>query len=225
MKKETTATPVKAKKLGTVKVSAAEATKRLHMAIDSALKGYHRGREGIQKALVAIIVHAFHHGDYTSADRLLAGLNDGNGKSCRMWLEKFGGLTFDLDAGKVSGWTGKAHIEANMEAGRAKPWYTMTPPNTFQPVSLKGDLLKVLERHNKLRAEMAKGTMSAEKRAKIDETVDRATVDMLLSFLNFQVEGDLIDVSPVRSAMGEGTKASDTVAVPAVDVPALANAA
>lgn len=184
-----------------------EAGQRLADTIARALKGYERGREGIQKAAIACLVHAFNHADYSHSLLLIEGLGDSNGKAMRLWFEKFGGFSYDLENRKVAGWKGKKHIEEHMDAARGKPWYTMTPPNAFTGASFEDDLRKVLKRYSDFRAKIANGKLSEADRQKINFEVSQGAIDTLLSMCNFEViDGTLRHNPPITAEVTPAEK-------------------
>lgn len=213
-----------AKTVKTVKTPAIQAAKgaehadsvKLSEMITKALRAYEKGRDGIQKAALAVLLHARRYKDYSASLTLITGLSDSNGKAMRLWFEKFGGFKYDLEAQKCAGWEGVKHIEDNFEVARGKPWYTMTPPNAFAGASFEEDIRKVLTKYNKLREKASNGKLSDADKAKIDFHVSAEAINTLMKMCNFEILGDkLVDTSPVQT---DGT-------APVVDAPVLANAA
>lgn len=79
-------------------------------------------RETVHTACVALAIHAYHYGDYSSANDLIAAMGAGVKRNQVVdWIKKYVGL--EVTGTRFSGWKGKAYIEDHFESGKANPWY------------------------------------------------------------------------------------------------------
>lgn len=136
----------------------------------------------MQIAAVATIKHAFDHGDWTYAQKLVDGLgNTVNGMALVEWFKLYGGLTLD-DKG-FTGWSGKQHIEDNFQAAKDTMWWELKKANPFKGYSLEAQLQQLIKNHNAIvkKAE----DMDEVDKAKIDVKVNDATIQAVLQLCNF----------------------------------------
>lgn len=159
----------------------------------SAIKSVTKARVQVQIAAVATIRHAFEHGDWTYAQRLVDGLgNTVNGAALVEWFAKYGGLTIE-DGKGFSGWKGKDHIEANFNEAKAEMWWDLKKKNPYAGFSLEAALQKVIKDHTAAQAKLA--SLSEEDKAKVQLTVNDATIQAVLKLCNFDV---IINDEPVE---------------------------
>jgi len=85
-------------------------TNDIKTCVANAIKGYQKGRNGVQNAAVNILIHAYQHGDYSQAEVLCEGVGS---KTLVKWFEDFGGL-IQGENGGFTGWKGKSHIEKSL---------------------------------------------------------------------------------------------------------------
>lgn len=148
-----------------------------------AVKSVHSARVQIQIAAIATIKHAHTCGDWTYAQKLVEALgNTVNGAALVEWFKVYGGLKAD-DNG-FSGWSGKDHIEKNFQEAKDKMWWELKVKNPFKGWSLEEALKKVIVDHGKMK-EKIQG-MNAEEQAKVDMTVNDATIQAVLKLCNFE---------------------------------------
>jgi hypothetical protein len=83
--------------------------------VDKAIKGYQKGRNGVQNAAVNVLIHAAKTGDYTEASRLCEGVGN---KSLVSWFEDFGGLT--VEGKSFKGWKGAEYIRKNLTPAKGE---------------------------------------------------------------------------------------------------------
>ena len=85
--------------------------------VANAIKGYQKGRRGVQIAAVNVLLHAAKHGDYSQAQVLCEGVGN---KSLVKWFEDFGGLIVNPETKSFGGWKGAAYITDANEKGESR---------------------------------------------------------------------------------------------------------
>ena len=149
-----------------------------------AVKSINSARVSVQIAAVATIRHAFEHGDWSYAAKLVDALgNTINGSALVEWFKLYGGLKTD-DNG-FCGWSGKDHIEAGFQEAKAKMWWELKPKNPYKGFVLEDALQKVLADHAKAQKDMLK--LSDEDKAKVKLVVNDATIQAVLKLCTFEV--------------------------------------
>jgi len=121
----------------------------------------------VQIAAVAVLLHAYQHGDYSKAGVLVSTVTDNGGLASSLvkWFVKFGGLTGD-DKG-FTGWQGADYIKANFDEAKATMWSKYKPANPYAGLNLKVEMLKLVNR-----------AMDAQKKAiKNPDLADKVVVD------------------------------------------------
>lgn len=148
-----------------------------------AVKSVNSARVMVQIAAVATIRHAFEHGDWTYAGKLVVALgNTVNAKALVEWFKVYGGLKTD-DTGFI-GWSGKEFIEKNFEGGKAKMWWELKVANPFAGWSLEERLQQILKEHKSIEAKLAK--LGDEDKAKVKMDVNDATIKAVLKLCKFE---------------------------------------
>lgn len=149
----------------------------------SAIRSVTKARTQVQIAAVATIKHAFDHGDWTYAQRLVEGLgNTVNGAALVEWFKKFGGLKAD-DKGFV-GWSGKDYIEQNFHEAKAVMWWELKKANPFKGWSLEEALQKIIKDHKSM-SEKVVG-LTEEDQKKVSFEVNDSTIKAVLKLCNFE---------------------------------------
>lgn len=167
-----------------------------------AVKSVQSARVQVQIAAVATIRHAYEHGDYTYAQKLVDALgNTINGAALVEWFKVYGGLTTG-DEG-FTGWSGKDHIKDNFEDAKGKMWWELKVKNPFKGYSLEDALQKVLTDHAKIVKGMDK--MTEEEKAKVSVQVNDATIQAVLKLCNFEA---IIDVDAQKEQQHEEQQAA-----------------
>ncbi|AWH15392.1 hypothetical protein [Aeromonas phage 25AhydR2PP] len=139
----TTKTNVKA---AAVSVIAAMGADKLDELIAKVIKQAASVQDQIQKVAVAIMAHAYHHGDYSRAATLVNGLGAGiRAKALIEWFH-LAGLTVDEDNGGFKGWQGKSFIEKHWERITDKKWYDCKPENVWQGFDLNAELARLVKK-------------------------------------------------------------------------------
>lgn len=161
----------------------------------NAIKSVTKARVCVQVAAVATIRHAFEHGDWTYAQRLVDGLgNTVNGAALVEWFAQFGGLTVEEGKG-FSGWKGKDYIEANFDQAKAVMWWDLKKKNPYAGFSLEAALQKVIKDHEAAQKKLA--ALSEEDKKKVEFQVNDATIQAVLKLCNFEV---IINDEPMAEA-------------------------
>lgn len=120
-----------------------------------------KGRDAIQAASVAILIHAEKCGDYTKANTLVKGLPDSIRKdSLVQWFVVYGGLVLPDDDGldadgqataddAFCGWSGASHIKENFEKAKGTYWDTVKkPPNPWKGFDLDAEIANLVKKAN-----------------------------------------------------------------------------
>ncbi|QHR67391.1 hypothetical protein forsur_30 [Escherichia phage forsur] len=137
----------------TVKYTAFKDAAALDKAIEATVKKAHSLRNDIQNVAVGIILHAYHHGDYTRAESFTHQLGDGvRGKALVDWFVQFGGLIVgEHEDGKSGfvGWKGADFIKENIDKAKATMWWTCKPEAAFDGFDLQDALEKLIAKAEK----------------------------------------------------------------------------
>ena len=164
----------------------------------SAVKSVQNARVSVQVAAVATIRHAFEHGDWTYAGKLVTALgNTINGKALVEWFKLYGGLKTD-DTG-FTGWSGAKHIEDNFEKAKTGMWWELKAASPFKGFDLEAALQKVIKDHNAIQEKVI--GMTDDDKAKVKMVVNDATIQAVLKLCNFDaiigddVKGDVADAA------------------------------
>lgn len=148
-----------------------------------AVKSVASARVKVQIAAVATIRHAWEHGDWTYAQKLVDALgNTINGAALVEWFKVYGGLE-SSDEG-FTGWKGKKHIEDKFEEAKSKMWWELKVKNPFKGYSLEEALKKVIANHEDMKKKVV--GMTEEEQKKVDMTVNDATIKAVLALCNFE---------------------------------------
>lgn len=159
---------------------------QLAVIIADAVMSANTMKEKVQQAAVAILHHAYQHGDYTKANDLVDGLGHGVKRdSLVAFFVELGGLTIGEDAKGFSGWKGKDHIKANFEAAKSTMWYEFKKEEAFKGYKLEDKIINLIKSHQSTMKKV-KG-MSPEDQAKVDVAISEATIKQVLSLINFEV--------------------------------------
>ncbi|HDC4630221.1 hypothetical protein NOX27_24740 [Enterobacter kobei] len=137
----------------TVKYTAFKDAAALDKAIEATVKKAHSLRNEIQNVAVGIILHAYHHGDYTRAESFTHQLGEGvRGKALVDWFIQFGGLIVgEHEDGKSGfvGWKGADFIKENIDKAKATMWWTCKPEPAFEGFDLQDALEKLIAKAEK----------------------------------------------------------------------------
>lgn len=152
----------------------------------SAIRSVAKARVNVQIAAVATIRHAWEHGDYSYAQKLVEGLgNTINGAALVEWFVQYGGLKINAEGKGFGGWSGKDYIEQNFEAAKAKMWWELKKQSPFKGFDLEAALQKVLKDHATFTKDIE--ALSDEDKAKVKLEVNDATIQAVLKLCKFDV--------------------------------------
>jgi hypothetical protein len=158
----------------------AEELEKIHA---KAVKSVQSARVQVQIAAVATIRHAWEHGDWTYAQKLVDGLgNTINGSALVEWFKTYGGLKVGEEG--FTGWSGKDYIEENFQSAKDKMWWELKVKNPFKGFDLEAALLKVVADHAKTVKAMEE--MADDDKAKVKLVVNDATIQAVLKLCNFE---------------------------------------
>ena len=148
-----------------------------------AVRSVQSARVMVQIAAVATIKHAYDHGDWTYAQKLVDGLgNTVNGAALVEWFKVYGGLTTD-DKGFI-GWSGKEYIKENFEAAKSTMWWELKKQSPFKGFNLEAALQQVIKQHHAAQEKL--DGLSDEDKEKVSFTVNDATIQAVLKLCNFE---------------------------------------
>lgn len=148
----------------------------------SAVKSVQNARVSVQVAAVATIRHAYEHGDWTYAGKLVEALgNTINGKALVEWFKLYGGLKTD-DNGFI-GWSGAQYIEDNFEKAKAGMWWELKAVSPFKGFNLEAALQRVIKEANATKEKVV--GLTPEDQAKVNLEVNDATIKAVLKLCNF----------------------------------------
>lgn len=142
----------------------------------------------VQVAAVAILYHAFKHGDYSKANNLIEDLGQGIKRdSLIKFFIDFGGLIIDTDNSKgFTGWQGKDFIESNFEKAKSTMWYELKKDNPFQGYDLNEQLRKLINTASKNKEKVDK-MEDSEIKDKYNFKINDEVVKSLLTLANLDV--------------------------------------
>ena len=128
-----------------------QSTTLINSGIESVRNGSTLLRVEIQRVALLIAIHAYKHGDYSAAQRLVDAIGQGmRGKSLVDWFVRYIGLI--VEDNQFSGWSGKDHIRKNLNLAKKNPWHTCKPESAFAGYNLNeklDSLIKSAERMQK----------------------------------------------------------------------------
>lgn len=147
-----------------------------------AVKSVQSARVSVQVAAVATIRHAYEHGDWSYAGKLVEALgNTINGKALVEWFKLYGGLKVD-DTGFI-GWSGADYIKDNFEKAKAGMWWELKAASPFKGFDLESALQRVIKEHNAVQEKIV--GLTDEDKAKVKLHVNDATIQAVLKLCNF----------------------------------------
>lgn len=166
----------------------------LDKIIDSAVRGARSARSKIQVAAIAILYHAYQHGDYTGAGKLVLGL-DGSGvrrDALVEFFKIFGGLTVNEDKDTKQekpfcAWKGADYIKEHFEEAKKTMWSDCKKEkDPFVELDFNQDLLKLIGRYTK---QLKKAEEAGEEfRGKISVKIADETMNHLKALVNTEAE-------------------------------------
>lgn len=160
----------------------------LNKIIEAAIKSASTMKLKVQQAGVAILHHAYQHGDYTKANDLIEGVGFGLKRdSLVAWFQQYGGLTIAEDKSGFDGWKGKEYIRNNFDQAKAVMWYDVKRGNVnpFAGYSLEDEVKKLVARHKQMIKKY--DDMPAEDKEKVKLDVNEATIEQLLHLAHFDI--------------------------------------
>lgn len=158
-------------------------------------------QQQVQDVAIGILLHTYHSGDWRKANDLVLGLGDGVRKEALVdWFVKFGGLEASEKDGKFIDFKGVEYIKANIDAAKAKAWWTFRKLNPFAGFDLDAALAQVLKKHEqavKKAADLAnKGDASATGLVK----ADAAKLKALQALVNGSVTAPVVEAVALSTA-------------------------
>ncbi len=176
---------------------------RAHLAdmVAKAIVTVQRAKDKVQVVAVAILKHAHEHGDYSLAEELVNGLGNGiNAKGLVEFFVRFGGLVVDEEEGGFTGWQGAEFIQENFTEAKGTMWYDLAPANPWAGYNLEAELVKVINKHDKMLKKLAKLDSDDEDRAKYNLDVSEGTRAIVFNMCDFRVlEEDTTDEQAVAA--------------------------
>lgn len=162
--------------------------------VTTARKSAELMRTSVQKAAVAILLHAYKYGDYTMAEALVEACGDGvRGDALVTFFAKCGGLKVDEENNTFCGWKGRDHIKAHMELAKEKPWYLYKKANPFKGYDVNQALAQLEKKFNKMKKDV--DGMEEGDKEKVNLVIDEAILKRIMSMANFEAIIPVDDVA------------------------------
>lgn len=171
----------------TIKYNLPTNATELNKLISAALTAVKSGRNRLQVACVAILHHAYKHGDYSAAGNMVLELADSGVRRDAVveWFKIYGGLLVNDDPETqkdkpFSGWKGVDHIEAHFSDAKENMWWlAKAEKDPFVEGDLGAELAKLLGKYGKMIKKAEKA--GSEFRGKIVTKVSQETLDQLMA--------------------------------------------
>lgn len=117
----------------------------------------------VQIAAIAVLHHAFKHGDYTKANDLVNGLGDGVHSAALVeFFVVYGGLIVNEDEQCFDAWQGKGYIKDNFDNAKATMWWELKKVNPWAGYDMYKQLEKLVSAYDKAVARVAKMSTEGE---------------------------------------------------------------
>lgn len=161
----------------------------LKSMVSKAIGSYGKARIAVQVAIVAILIHAAKHNDYSQASDLVNGLGKtATARNVALFFRDFGGLGVkDTPAGEekpqgFNTWQGPKYIAERLDEAKATMFWAYKQPaaDTFREYSLEDMARQFLQRHENARKQAAKG------KASLDDTLSDTTMQAVLNLVKFE---------------------------------------
>lgn len=165
---------------------AAELTK----LIDSAVRSAKSMRDKVQVAAVAILHHAYTHGDWTKANDLVEGLGDGVKRDSLVeYFVVNGGLTVGEGKEGFIGWKGKEFIKEHFNDAKENKWWDYKKSNPFQGWDVNAQVQALAKKYRAM-VKASEGMEEADKEKVVLELKD----EVLQNFLAmFNLEAEIVE--------------------------------
>ena len=124
--------------------------------ITSAHESYQTTRNKVQVAAVAVLLHAYNHGDYSKANTLIEGLQGLNQAALVEFFVQFGGFTVSEDETGFTGWSGKDHLNDNFQAAKDTMWWDLKVQKPWMGFNLNAAIQLVIANADKATARASK---------------------------------------------------------------------
>jgi hypothetical protein len=160
----------------------------LKALVGKAVASYGKARIAVQVAIVAILIHAAKHHDYSQANALVVGL--GKTKTARdvaVFFQDFGGLSQKKEDGQeqpegFNAWNGPDYIREHLDDAKATMFWEYKQPtgDVFRQYSLEEMARQFIQRHENAKKAAAKG------KASLDDTLSETTMQAVLNLVKFE---------------------------------------
>lgn len=177
-------------------ITAADA-KGLQSLVSKAIASYGKARAAVQVAIVAVLIHAAKHHDYSQASELVNGL--GKTQAARdvvRFFQDFGGLSVkpdaenpDAEATGFNDWKGSDYITEKMEGGgtrldaaKATMYWEYRQPrgSVFKEYSTEEMAREFINRVNRVRKQAKAG------KAALTDNLSDTTMQEVLNLVKFE---------------------------------------
>lgn len=173
----------------TIRYVTATDAKGLQSLVGKAIASYGKARIAVQVAIVAVLIHAAKHNDYSQATALVQGL--GKTKTARdvvLFFQDFGGFsTKKAEPGEdqpegFNQWQGPEYIRERLDSAKATMFWEYKQPagDVFRQYSLEEMARQFIQRHENARKAAAKG------KASLDDTLSETTMQAVLNLVKFE---------------------------------------
>lgn len=156
--------------------------------IDQAVKATKKARDLVQIALVAILIHAGKHNDYSRANTIVEHLvGTVNANAIVKWFVEFGGLGVNEEGSAFDSWKGPDYIRDHLEAAKETMWYEFTKPNPFAGYNAEAELHKFMKRYSGMRTKTEADELSTEDKTKVDLHISTQTIDAFMKLVKMEL--------------------------------------
>lgn len=174
---------------GNIRYITAADAKGLQSLVSKAVSSYGKARIAVQVAIVAVLIHAAKHHDYSQATALVQGL--GKTKTARdvvLFFQDFGGFSTVKDETATEApegfnhWEGPDFIRERLDAAKATMFWLYKQPagDVFRQYSLEEMARQFIQRHENAKKAAAKG------KAELDDTLSDTTMQAVLNLVKFE---------------------------------------
>lgn len=130
----------------TIKYTTFKTAETLNKAIDAVIVTSQTMQAEVQNVAFGILMHAYKHGDYSAAARLVNGLADGVRKVGLVAYFEMAGLVVNEKGDGFSDWKGKDFIKANADKLKETMWWTLKPANPYKGFDLKAEIARLIKK-------------------------------------------------------------------------------
>lgn len=130
----------------TIKYTTFKSVETLNKAIDAVIVTSQTMQAEVQNVAFGILMHAYKHGDYSAAARLVNGLADGVRKVGLVAYFELAGLVVNEKGDGFSDWKGKDFIKSQADKLKETMWWSLKPANPYKGFDLKAEIARLIKK-------------------------------------------------------------------------------